>query len=383
MSQDWLLAVNLGSFAMAGIGLLFVVLWSIDRDRTSALVFAGAIGCYIAATVALSLGLAAAPASSIHGVLFPVAMLLLAEGLLRRVGDRLPRAVALAYLVPMVVMVWFFAYVSPLLVGRVVTQNLLTTLLLLVVVRRLRERMSRTGPNWAALAATAALVFALGIALIVAPFSPIPREIVTQADLDNYMRTGLELCLIVSSTIVLPGFMVTMLAVTVIDISHELRFQRDCDELTGLLNRRGFNRRAEAMIRTAARTTLIVADLDHFKVINDTAGHAAGDKVLIAFARILTDSVGDGQTVGRIGGEEFAVLLAGIGLDEAVAWAETIRATAAGHTVDLGGEVTSVTASFGIVSGDPQSQLTALVESADKALYKAKAAGRNQISVGR
>lgn len=64
------------------------------------------------------------------------------------------------------------------------------------------------------------------------------------------MRTGLELCLIVSSTIVLPSLMVTMLAVTVIDIARELRSQRDCDELTGLLNRRGFNRRAEALLRT-------------------------------------------------------------------------------------------------------------------------------------
>lgn len=383
MSQDWLLAVNLGSFAMAGIGLLFVVLWSIDRERTSALAFAGAIGCYIAATVALSVGLPTALASSIHGVLFPVAMLLLADGLLRRVEDRVPRAAALAYLVPMVVVVWFFAYVSPLLVGRVVTQNLLTTLLLLVVIRRLRARMPRTGPNWAALAATAACALALGIAVIVAPYSSIPREIVTQADLDTYMRTGLELCLIVSSTIVLPGLMVTLLAVTVIDIARELRSQRDCDELTGLLNRRGFNRQAEAMLRTAERATLIVADLDHFKAVNDTAGHSAGDRVLIAFARILTDSVGDDQTVGRIGGEEFAVLLAGTGLDDAVVWAETIRSRLAVHAVDLGGETTSVTASFGIASGEKRSQLTDLAESADKALYKAKAAGRNQISVGR
>ncbi|MCX8560555.1 GGDEF domain-containing protein [Mycolicibacterium mucogenicum] len=382
MSQDWLLAVNLGSFAMAGIGLLFVVLWSVDRDRNNALVFAGSIGCYIAGTVALSVGLPAALASSIHGVLFPAAMLLLADGLLRRVGDRVPRALVLTYLLPMVVIVWFFAYVSQLLVGRVVSQNLLTALLMLVVVRRLWERMPRTGPNWAALAATAVFGFALGIAVIVAPFSPIPRELLTRADLDIYMRTGLELCLIVSSTIVLPSLMVMMLAVTVIDIARELRSQRDCDELTGLLNRRGFNRRAEAMLRTAERAALVVADLDHFKAVNDTAGHSGGDKVLIAFARILTDSVDGRQLVGRIGGEEFAVLLAGTGLDDAVGWAETIRTRVAAHAVDLSGEITSVTASFGIASGDRQSQLTDLVEAADKALYKAKAAGRNQISIG-
>ncbi|WP_234880731.1 GGDEF domain-containing protein [Mycolicibacterium phocaicum] len=122
--------------------------------------------------------------------------------------------------------------------------------------------------------------------------------------------------------------------------------------------------------------------MDHFKAVNDTAGHSGGDKVLIAFARVLIDAVGDGQPVGRIGGEEFAVLLAGTGLDAAVACAENIRTRVSAQTVDLSGGIASFTASFGIASGAAQSQLTHLVESADKALYKAKAAGRNQVSVG-
>ena len=90
MSEDWLLAVDLGSIAMVGVGLLFVVVWAVDRHRWCALFFAGAIAAYVAATLALSVPIDVALASSIHGILFPVAMVLLADGLCRRVGDRLP-----------------------------------------------------------------------------------------------------------------------------------------------------------------------------------------------------------------------------------------------------------------------------------------------------
>lgn len=381
MSQDWLLAVNLGSAAMAGIGLLFVVTWVIERSRTSALRFAGAIGCYTVGTVALSLPLTAALASTIHGVLFPVAMALLADGLLRRVGDRLPRGLALAYLTALPVLVWYFAYVSPLLVGRVITQNLGTALLLAAVVHRLWRRTPRSEPDLAVLAATAALTATLGADVLAALTSAVPRELTTRGELDSYMASNLELFLIVASTVVLPACMITLLAVTVVDMAQELRSQRDRDELTGVLNRRGFNRRAEAMLANTERCTLILADLDHFKVVNDTFGHSSGDKVLIDFAQILVESSGSGPIVARIGGEEFAVLLPHHEVQSAILWAESARSRLAAHVVELGGEVTSVTASFGIAVGDSRAQLTTLVDVADKALYKAKLGGRNRIAV--
>ncbi|MGB8403537.1 MAG: GGDEF domain-containing protein [Mycobacterium sp.] len=382
MSEDWLLAVDLGSLAMAGIGLLFVVIWAIDRSHACAAAFAGAIGCYIAGTLTLSVPASAALASSIHGVLFPVAMVLLADGLLRRVADRLPRRTMVGYLVAMIVIVWYFAYGTPLLVGRIVTQNLGTALLLSSVARRLWLRAPKTGPDRAALIATVTLATALGIDVVAAQFSTVPRELATPAAMDSYMHSHLELCLIVSSTVVLPACMIALLAVTVIDMARELRLQRDCDELTGLLNRRGFNRRAEATLRTTEHSTLILADLDYFKAVNDTLGHSSGDKVLIVFARILLDSAGPGQIVGRIGGEEFAVLLPHTGLESAVEWAESARIRMASQPVELRGEITTVTASFGITAGNSGSQLIVVLDAADKALYKAKVGGRNRISVG-
>ncbi|WP_142282704.1 GGDEF domain-containing protein [Mycobacterium aquaticum] len=380
MSTDWLIAVTLGSFVMAGIGLLFVIVWGVDRGRTCALYFAGAIAVYSAGTVALSVPTTTALASSIHGVLFPIAMVMLAEGLLRRVGYRLPRLTVLAYLVAMITIVWAFAYLSPLLVGRVVTQNLGTALLLLGVARRLWARIPKTGPDRAALISTVALAASLGAGVVVAPFSAVPREIRTPADLDSYMQSNLELCLIVAVTVVLPACMVTLLAVTVVDMVQELRSQRDCDELTGLLNRRGFKRRAEVELRSAERSVMVLADMDFFKAVNDALGHAGGDAVLTAFAQILTEPPLDGRIVGRIGGEEFAVLLPHVGLPSAVEWAESVRHRIAGGAPAIGGGMT-VTASFGIAPADSRSQLTELLETADKALYKAKLGGRNQIVV--
>ncbi len=380
LSDEWLLAVDLGSFAMAGGGLLFFVVWAVDRSRTSALAFAVAIAAYIAGTVALSVPTTAAFASSIHGVFFPTAMALLADGLLRRIGERLSRRTVIGYLVVMVVVVWYFAYVSPLLVGRVVTQNLVTALLFLTVAHRLRRHVLKTGRDRAALIATLLLAAALTIGVLVAPFSAIPRELVTRADLDSYMQSNLELCLIVSSTIVLPACMITLLAVTVVDMVQELRSQRDRDELTGLLNRRGFNRHAETPLASADRCALILADLDHFKAVNDTLGHAGGDRVLIAFARILTASL-TGPLVGRIGGEEFAVLLPHAGVESAVDWAESVRVRMADQAGEFGSALTTVTASFGIAAVDVRAQLTDMLDAADKALYRAKAGGRNQTAV--
>lgn len=381
MSQEWVLAVSLGTLAMAGVGLLFFVVWVVDRRRTSALSFALAIGCYSAATTVLSVPLPAAFAASVHGVLFPVAMALLADGLLRRVGDRLPRGCMVWYVTVSAIVVWCLAYPWPLIVGRIITQNLATALLLFAVVRRLWRGAPKTGTDRAALTASAALAVSLGADVVAALFSSVPRELTNRAELDSYMSSNLELFLIVASTIVLPACMITLLAVTVIDVVQELRFQRDRDELTGVLNRRGFNRRAEAMLQSVESCAFILADLDHFKAVNDTLGHSGGDKVLMAFARILNQCPGEARIVGRIGGEEFAILLPGAGTQTAVEWADAARARMVAQAPELGDGMATVTASFGIAAGGPRSRLDTLVNEADKALYEAKLGGRNQIVV--
>jgi diguanylate cyclase (GGDEF)-like protein len=150
------------------------------------------------------------------------------------------------------------------------------------------------------------------------------------------------------------------------------------DALTGLKNRRKFDTTIDAEWRRATRQktplALLMIDADHFKSYNDTFGHQAGDEVLVGIAICISDSVRRaGDCAARYGGEEFAVLLPGLSPEEAVRVAETIR-----QKVRNWSEVTTV--SIGIASLTPSASMdcSELVKAADKALYAAKANGRNQ-----
>jgi diguanylate cyclase (GGDEF)-like protein len=152
------------------------------------------------------------------------------------------------------------------------------------------------------------------------------------------------------------------------------------DALTGLKNRRKFDTEMDAEWRRAERNktpvALLMIDADHFKTYNDTHGHQAGDQVLVGIAICISDSVRRaGDCPARFGGEEFAVLLPGISATDALGVAENIRRKVEQWSEDL---VTTV--SVGVASMIPAAGLdwSHLVEAADKALYAAKANGRNQ-----
>ena len=148
------------------------------------------------------------------------------------------------------------------------------------------------------------------------------------------------------------------------------------DALTGLKNRRKFDTEMDEEWRRAARNktpvALLMIDADHFKTYNDTYGHQAGDQVLVGIAICISDSVRRaGDCTARFGGEEFAVLLPGNS-----ATAENIRRKVEHWSEDP----TATTVSVGVASMIPVAGLdwSHLIESADKALYAAKANGRNQ-----
>jgi len=152
------------------------------------------------------------------------------------------------------------------------------------------------------------------------------------------------------------------------------------DALTGLKNRRKFDTEIDAEWRRAARNQTPVAvlmiDADHFKAYNDTFGHQAGDQVLVGIAICISDAVRRaGDCPARYGGEEFAVLLPGLSAMEAFAVAEIIRMKVAQWAED---DVTTI--SVGVASMTPVAPLDwpDLIEAADRALYAAKANGRNQ-----
>lgn len=158
------------------------------------------------------------------------------------------------------------------------------------------------------------------------------------------------------------------------------------DGLTGLINRRAFvhelRREIERSARTGSSTSLLLLDLDHFKQINDTHGHGAGDTVLIAVAKTLQKESRAYDLVGRWGGEEFVIALPSTDESRALIVAERMR-DAISHlkVTNQQGVVVALTASIGAaqLETDPMETLDALVDRADRAMYRAKVGGRNRV----
>jgi diguanylate cyclase (GGDEF)-like protein len=152
------------------------------------------------------------------------------------------------------------------------------------------------------------------------------------------------------------------------------------DPLTGLLNRRAIDEVATAALARAQRSgaplSLVMLDIDHFKQVNDVHGHAAGDAVLVGIANLLKAHTRAGDACARMGGEEFLVLLPDTGEAQAEQVAEALRARLAASAF---GDVGACTASFGVSTGGVGATLDHLLRSADRALYRAKDAGRNRV----
>ena len=157
------------------------------------------------------------------------------------------------------------------------------------------------------------------------------------------------------------------------------------DMLTGLLSRRVFLENCHALIKLILRKKSVFSfgylDIDDFKKINDTYGHAAGDEVLKLFATTLSDSLRESDLVGRLGGEEFGVAFPETDIDGAFHILEKIRKKHDEETVTYKGNTIRYTVSIGVAqwNGKPPIDLDELIRNADEALYIAKRNGKNQV----
>lgn len=168
----------------------------------------------------------------------------------------------------------------------------------------------------------------------------------------------------------------------------ERRLQRlaTVDVLTGLNNRRQFEAEAQAHLarlgRSGVSSALVITDIDFFKQVNDSAGHEAGDRVLVAMAQLLRRELREVDSLARWGGEEFVFLMHDTDLAQALVVTERIREAVEAHSVSLQAAQIRCTMSFGVTLLAPGDTLEVALARADRALYQSKTQGRNRVSAG-
>jgi diguanylate cyclase (GGDEF)-like protein len=165
---------------------------------------------------------------------------------------------------------------------------------------------------------------------------------------------------------------------------EHLRSQANEDDLTGLFNRGAITevlrRELEHASRDGTPTSLILADVDHFKQVNDAYGHGTGDVVLRELARILQSSIRTYDVAGRFGGEEFMIVVPGCELSRAVQVAERLRRAVGRQPIGTDEGALPITISLGVACSEGlEIEQAALIEATDMALYRAKRGGRNRV----
>ncbi|MGO4831184.1 GGDEF domain-containing protein, partial [Rhizobiaceae sp. 2RAB30] len=198
----------------------------------------------------------------------------------------------------------------------------------------------------------------------------------------EYPENAYWLAISISDTLICSTLAVGIFAIIAVDVTGKIRSEAEDDFLSGLLNRRGFERRARAFLHAHQdrdTSALIVSDLDLFKSINDRCGHATGDRIIQSFAGLLRNRAPQEAILARLGGEEFAVLLPSCDLGMAHRIAEDVRVSFKATAPGIVQGVLRPTASFGIAVATGAEELGALLDQADRALYRAKKEGRDRI----
>ena len=250
--------------------------------------------------------------------------------------------------------------------------------LFLCALMTIRHREKSRPAEWAAAVSMVVFAISQGIAAGMAFMMGPDGDATYSALYKNYYFITLPAGYITTSM-----FVIFMLAS---DLSEEMKSIAIRDQLTKLLNRRGFNDYGERAFSLARRNgtqfSIIMTDIDRFKFINDKFGHAAGDTALAHFARLLVENRRSEDVVARVGGEEFALLLPGTDLRDAMAIADQLCEKIGATPMDLTAIGLPMTASFGVAAiSENDRELDDMVRRADRALYRSKRAGRNQVDL--
>jgi diguanylate cyclase (GGDEF)-like protein len=281
-------------------------------------------------------------------------------------------------------LIWLIAMQVPAVVADINLRIVVVTscqciFLALTVYEFWRERAEPLLSRWPAIIVLVSQMVALSVRVALVILTPLTAT-------HDFFRS--PTFAVMAFTTVLYTITVAFLLLSMTKERGELRHKTAAlvDPLTGLANRRAFLADAdEFMSRNGKRgepLTVMLADLDRFKAINDRFGHAVGDHVLRVFADMVRRTLRAQDLSGRMGGEEFAFLMPGTGAAEAARIAERIRAHFADAARSVDGHAVAPTVSVGVATTSASSvQLADLMAAADRALYRAKAEGRNRVAV--
>ncbi|MBX3583954.1 MAG: GGDEF domain-containing protein [Rhizobiaceae bacterium] len=360
----------------------FLVLWFYVRPRPYLVMVAAAYAAsafgFIFQYVVLPFG--PAPTKLLSSVFFMTAVVGIAAAVIARFGRPIPwwplGSVAAAGLAGFS---WFM-FVQPDIAWRVLVFNFALGAICLVVAGQARtfHREGRLARAFFVLGVLSGLNFFVRPPITMALSEPFSNY--TDLHTSLYWTTALFSHSVLSLIIALCLFTDEALA-----MMRTLRSETLTDPLSGLLNRRGFETKASELLESCKASnlpvSLVVADLDRFKSLNDRHGHAAGDRVIVEFATRLKDAAGMRAVAARIGGEEFAVLLPMADPAAARLFAEAVRTVFSGNSIDGLPHDLRVTGSFGIASLSGHEDLSQLLQRADAALYHAKRDGRDGVRV--
>lgn len=370
------LTLNLiGPGTLGVFGIAFLWVWFLEEGRHHLLLIAGACFLFVLGALAQIFRLPYDTGANaiLSTVLYTTAVIAAAEGILGRSGRQFGLLVDLLLLAIFTSLIAYYFYWERNLLARVYIQNFGFGLVLLLTALRLthlaRGRYVDRALFWVL------LIFAIQF---------FPRTILTigataPVGESAFSRSFFWQALQLSVAVLGAGLALAILAATIADLVDDLRRERDVDILTGVLNRRGFDARAKALLDQGRSLELVLCDLDHFKKINDDYGHDIGDGVLQAFGSVLQSATREIDVVGRVGGEEFAILLPAVDLVDAKQYVHRLRLQIDRETFPLPAGACKPTVSMGVAMSRVGDTLESLTKRADVALYQAKNDGRNRV----
>ena len=272
----------------------------------------------------------------------------------------------------------WFTYAVPTLHWRIV---LVSALLAVLAGSSARAIFRVDGPR-GGISTVTAMVFAFGTGLLIFRgvhelLEPLPLDSLFDNSATNVICFGLFGMLPVLSTV---GFLLMCTERSQLELERAARL----DYLTGICNRRAMEDLAQRALAAARRhgtpLALMIIDVDHFKRINDQLGHQGGDGALVEAGRRIRVGLRSEDLVGRLGGEEFVVVMPNTDAQSAIAAGERIRTAFSSQVMAIQGQAVPVTVSVGIAVMQPEDQqFSQLLRRADHAMYAAKAAGRNRV----